>query len=45
MRRAVVPCLAGLLLILCKTVLAQTTGDIEGKITDISGAALPGVAI
>ena len=38
--------LAGLLLILpAAPVPAQTTGDIEGKITDVSGAELPGVGV
>jgi hypothetical protein len=45
MRPILVLSLAGLLLIFCNTVLAQTTGDIEGRITDTSGVALPGVAI
>jgi hypothetical protein len=32
-------------MILSAAVLAQTTGDVEGKITDLSGAALPGVSV
>ena len=46
MWRGLVLLLAGLLLILpAAPVPAQTTGDIEGKITDVSGAELPGVGV
>src|SRR6266550_7410367 len=37
--------LAAALLLLCTSLLAQTTGDLEGKVTDSTGAALPGVTI
>ena len=45
MRRGVVLLLAGFLLTLPCPVPAQTTGGIEGKITDLSGVGLPGVAV
>src|SRR5947207_7404293 len=45
MRCGFVLLFAGFLLILRATVLAQTTGNIEGSITDTSGAALPGVTV
>lgn len=35
----------GLLLLAPSSVFAQTTGDIEGTVTDQSGAALPGVTV
>src|SRR5260221_8746213 len=33
------------LLLVCAVGLAQTTGDIEGTITDTSGTPLPGVTV
>src|SRR5437764_15190682 len=45
MRRGFVLLLAGLLPVFTTVVLAQTTGNIEGKIADVSGAALPGVTV
>jgi hypothetical protein len=45
MRRGVVLRTVGFLLISCTPVLAQTTGDITGRITDGSGTGLPGVAV
>src|SRR2546430_1491158 len=37
--------LAAALLLFCTSLLAQTTGDLEGKVVDSTGAALPGVTI
>jgi len=45
MRRGLVLLLAGLLPAFATMVLAQTTGNIEGRIADLSGAALPGVTV
>jgi hypothetical protein len=45
MRRVLVPVLTGFILILCATVRAQTTGDIVGRIADLSGVGLPGVTV
>jgi outer membrane receptor protein involved in Fe transport len=44
-RSGLVVLLTGFVLVFCRTVRAQTTGDIEGKITDFSGVALPGVTV
>ena len=45
MRRGLVLLFPGLLLAFPATVPAQTTGNIEGTITDTSGATLPGVTV
>jgi hypothetical protein len=45
MRRGCVLFLTGSLLIFCTAVLAQTTGDIAGRIEDLSGVALSGVTV
>src|SRR6266550_6472824 len=37
--------LAAAFLLSCVPLVAQTTGDLEGKVTDSTGAALPGVTI
>src|SRR6266550_1665234 len=37
--------LAAAFLLACTPLVAQTTGDLEGKVTDSTGAALPGVTI
>ena len=31
--------------LVCTSLVAQTTGNLEGKVTDSTGAALPGVTI
>ncbi len=45
MRRGPVLLLSGVLLVFSAIVLAQTTGNIEGKVTDMSGATLPGATV
>src|SRR5437868_15306777 len=45
MRWGLVLLFAGLLLVFPAAVLAQTTGNIEGSITDTSGGALPVVTV
>lgn len=37
--------IVGLLLLVCASAFAQTTGSIQGQVTDRDGAALPGVTV
>ena len=45
MRRLAVPCLFLALFSLASIALAQTTGDINGRVTDEQGGSLPGVTV